>query len=254
MVSCPLPGLRSRGHAALVALLSAADEASRFRVLRRVVELCPWPNARGLLLDAFRREIDRALRQCGVEEEEQQHQQEQQQQQHQQQHQPQQQHQQQHQHHLQQQQQKQQQHLQQQQGQQRLQAAPAAPSSSSSPFASALAGDVVCEQLRRACRRGPLASLMADMDSRTGGLALARYAYKLDAVGGARGGAGGREAGAAWGRLELREPEKLQQNRLLVQVGGWVRGVQCSRFSFVDSRIGGYVDGGVLSSISVELV
>ncbi|CAN0489129.1 unnamed protein product, partial [Ectocarpus sp. 8 AP-2014] len=60
MVSCPLPGLRTRGHAALVALLGAADEASRFRVLRRLVELCPWPNARGLLLDAFRREIDRA--------------------------------------------------------------------------------------------------------------------------------------------------------------------------------------------------
>ncbi|CAM9459673.1 unnamed protein product [Ectocarpus sp. 12 AP-2014] len=188
MVSCPLPGLRTRGHAALVALLGAAAEASRFRVLRRLVELCPWPNARGLLLDALRREIDRALRQCGIEEEEQQQQQQQ---------------------------------LQQKQQQQHQQAASAAPSlSSSSPFASALAGDVVCEQLRRACRRGPLASLMADMDSRTGGLALARYAHKLDAVGGggARGGSSGRaEAGAAWGRLELREPKKLLQNRLLVQ-------------------------------------
>ncbi|CAM9406248.1 unnamed protein product [Ectocarpus sp. 13 AM-2016] len=184
MVSCPLPGLRTRGHAALVALLGAAAEASRFRVLRRLVELCPWPNARGLLLDAFRREIDRALRQCGIEEEERQ----------------------------------QQQQLQQKQQQQHQQAASAAPSlSSSSPFASALAGDVVCEQLRRACRRGPLASLMADMDSRTGGLALARYAHKLDAVGGARGGSGRAEAGAAWGRLELREPKKLLQNRLLVQ-------------------------------------
>ncbi|CAM9473937.1 unnamed protein product [Ectocarpus fasciculatus] len=174
MVSCPLPGLRARGHSALVALLSAADEASRFRVLRRLVERCPWPNARGLLLDAFRREIDRALRQVGIEDEE-------------------------------------------QQQQERRQAAPAAPSSSSSPFASSLAGDVVCEQLRKACRRGPLASLMADMDSRTGGLALARHAHSLDAVGGARGGSGGAKARAAWGRLELREPEKLLQNRLLVQ-------------------------------------
>ncbi|CAN0489143.1 unnamed protein product [Ectocarpus sp. 8 AP-2014] len=58
---------------------------------------------------------------------------------------------------------------------------------------------------------------MADMDSRTGGLALARYAHKLDAVGGAPGGSGRAEAGAAWGRLELREPKKLLQNRLLVQ-------------------------------------
>ncbi|CBJ33291.1 hypothetical protein Esi_0455_0005 [Ectocarpus siliculosus] len=115
MVSCPLPGLRTRGHAALVAILSGADEASRFRLLRRLVELCPWPN------------------------------------------------------------------------------------------------------LLRACRRGPLASLMADMDSRTGGLALARYAHKLDAVGGARADSGRAEAGAAWGRLGLREPKKLLQNRLLVQ-------------------------------------
>ncbi|CAM9810162.1 unnamed protein product, partial [Scytosiphon promiscuus] len=45
MVSCPLPSLRARGHAALSAFLGAADEACRFRVLRGLVERCPWPNA-----------------------------------------------------------------------------------------------------------------------------------------------------------------------------------------------------------------
>ncbi|CAM9146830.1 unnamed protein product [Pylaiella littoralis] len=198
MVTCPLPSLRARGHAAMSAFLGAASEAGRFRVLKRLVERCPWPNATGLLLDAFRREIDRALRPYRPcpggreEEEEQQHGQHKteekkeegrQQQQHKQQH------------------------------QQSSSEAVAAVSSSSSPFASRLAGDFVSDQLRRACRRGPPASLMVDMDSRTGGLTLARYAHALDAAGGEGGGA----AGGVGGRLKLREPQKLRENRLLVQ-------------------------------------
>ncbi|CAM9961748.1 unnamed protein product [Hapterophycus canaliculatus] len=178
MVSCPLPDLRARGHGALSAFLGAADEACRFRVLRRLVERCPWPNATGLLLDAFRREVYRALRQSWRE--------------------------------------------QQQQQRELCPAEPAAAAAEAkrgaarvsaptpSPFASVPAGDFVCEQLRRACRRGTPAALMMDMDSRTGGLTLARYAYALDVPDAGLGQAAG-------GRLKLRQPERLLQNRLLVQ-------------------------------------
>eukprot|EP00752_Nemacystus_decipiens_P002905 g2703.t1 len=190
MVSCPLPALRARGHAALSSLLGAAGEASRFRVLERLVERCPWPNATGLLLDCFRREVDRALRQHRVSPAQERG-----------------------------------------EGEQRPQemermrhglhqrsppceaaaaAAAAAVSERGSPFASALAGDFVSRQLRRACRKGPPGSLMLDMDTRTGALTLARYAHALDfdgrVVGVARGG-----------RLKLREPERLRENRRLVQ-------------------------------------
>lgn len=186
MVSCPLPSLRTRGHAAMSAFLGATSEAGRFRVLKRLIERCPWPNATGLLLDAFRREIDRALRHCRLcPGEEHRHKQRKEKEEH---------------HHQ----------------QQSCSEAVGAVSSSPSPFASPLAGDFVSEQLRRACRRGPPASLMVDMDSRTGGLTLARFALALDAAadgGGATGGVGG--------RLKLRDPEKLRENRLLVQVGGW---------------------------------
>ena len=194
MVSCPLPALRARGHAALSALLGAAGETSRFRVLERLVERCPWPNATGLLLDAFRREIDRALRQPRVKEEGGGREEEE---------------------------------------EERLYgegrkghlrdnlprrsppreaaaAAAAVVSEGGSPFASTLAGDFVSGQLRRACRKGPPASLMMDMDTRTGALMLARYAHALDFD--------GQGLGDGAGRLKLREPEKLRENRRHVQV------------------------------------
>lgn len=185
-------------------------------MLNHLINRCPWPNATGLLLDMFRREIDRALRRtkCGpssamvlvnsnttgsggggdlsrgekgtvdapV-------------------------------------------------GAEKRDWAPSSPASGRggiaievearstdvraseetrrSPFASALAGGVVCEQLRRACREAPLTSLLMDMDSRTGGLTLARYAYALDGTPG---------EGESEGRLKLREPRRLQENRQLVQV------------------------------------
>lgn len=185
VVTCPLASLRSRGHAAMESFLGAADPHSRFRVLRRLVDRCPWPNATGLLLDAFRKEIDRGLRPryrqpptavaaslesatttpsvsstavgtaAG--------------------------------------------------GSGEVNADGAV----RSPFASVQAGDFVCEQLRRACRLvvGGLqsSSLLVDMDSRTGAFALARYAHVLDRA-------------AAGGRLKLREPRRLSSNRVLVQV------------------------------------
>lgn len=233
MVSCPLPSLRARGHAAMLAFLTATGQGSRFRVIKRLIERCPWPNATGLLLDAFRREVDRALRfqpeeerasltaasrdggtdggnsggclpsptgnsvdfgEVGEREEA---------------------------------------------GPGSLSApddaadisavgvatatvtaAGAAPprsfdSKEASPFASPLAGDLVCEQLRRACRKGPPASLLMDMDSRTGGLMLARYAHALDGAGsgGSVGGTGGGRK-----RLMLHEPQRLRENQLLVEV------------------------------------
>lgn len=60
---------------------------------------------------------------------------------------------------------------------------------------------------------------MLDMDSRTGGLTLARYAHALDFAAAAGGDGGDAAAGGVGGRLKLREPEKLRENRLLVQVG-----------------------------------
>eukprot|EP00903_Cladosiphon_okamuranus_P007765 g7520.t1 len=191
MVSCPLHSLRARGHAALSALLGATGEASRFRVLERLVERCPWPNATGLLFDFFRREVDRALRQhrgkveAGEEEEER----------------------------LQ---------VDGQGGGPRDDLPQRSPTSETaatasvgvsapgrgSPFASALAGDFVSAQLRRACRGGPPASIMMDMDSRTGAITLARYALALDVD---------RQEAGAGGRLKLREPEKLRENRRLVR-------------------------------------
>ena len=232
MVSCPLPILRARGHAAMLAFLTAVGEGSRFRVLERLIKRCPWPNATGLLLDAFRREVDRALRSqpeeeqasltaasqgrgsygsnsdgclpsmtesgadsCGAGE--------------------------------------------------RKEAGPESlstlddaaemsaagvtaegspprsvdgwrvDSKEASPFASPLAGDLVCEQLRRACRKGPPASMLMDMDSRTGGLMLARYAHALDSAG---SGGNVRGTGARRGRLMLREPKRLLDNQLLVEV------------------------------------
>lgn len=231
MVSCPLPSLRTRGHAAMSAFLAAADEGSRFRALKRLIERCPWPNATGLLLDAFRREIDRALRcepaertsltaasqDCGTG------------------------------------------------GANSGGCLPSPTGNSSgsggtrghervgpgssrtpddaaelaagvaevantsagtsprqncggmetSPFASPLAGDFVCEQLRRACRKGPPASMLMDMDSRTGGLMLARYAHALDGAGG-NGRSGGMVARRE--RLMLRQPQRLRDNQLLVEV------------------------------------
>ncbi|CAM9213167.1 unnamed protein product [Laminaria digitata] len=186
MVSCPLPSLRARGHAAMSAFLTAAGEGSRFRTLKRLIERCPWPNATGLLLDAFRREVDRALRcqpeeraslaaasqDCGT-------------------------------------------------AAVKAGAAGALPPGScggmeASPFASPLAGDFVCEQLRRACRKGSPASLLMDMDSRTGGFTLARYAHALDGAGGDGGNVGGM-GGVRRERLMLREPQRLRDNQLLVE-------------------------------------
>lgn len=80
-----------------------------------------------------------------------------------------------------------------------------------SPFASAATGDFICDQLRRACRKGPPAALLIDMDSRTGGLLLARYAHALDRTGSS-------SVGGRGGRLNLRDPGKLRGNQLLVQV------------------------------------
>lgn len=177
VVTCPLTRLSARGHAAMEAFLAATDAPSRYRVLRHLVDRCPWPNATGLLLDAFRREIDKAIRSGPSQ-------------------------------------------------------PPAAVSrtqalsggmgistrvgrgqgredvSFPSLFASAMAGEFVCEQLQRACHfSGPPSSLLVDMDSRTGALALARHAHTLDrTIGG--------------GKLELREPGRLKHNRLLVQVSG----------------------------------
>lgn len=224
MVSCPLSNLRARGHAALCSFLAGTAEESRFHVLKHLINRCPWPNATGLLLDAFRREIDRALRRAkhgsssatalvsdsiagdgsggsggglsrgekgrvdsstSAEKQD---------------------------------------WVQSSRSAGRGSAAMEdegdgegeggstgvhAGEAACSPFASAPAGDVVCEQLRRACRGGPPTSLLMDMDSRTGGLTLARYAYALD---GARGDGDGE------GRLKLREPRRLQKNRQLVQV------------------------------------
>lgn len=213
MVSCPLPNLRARGHAALSSFLAGTAEESRFHVLNHLINRCPWPNATGLLLDAFRREIDRVLRRTkngsswatvlvssnttgggGLSQGEEGK-------------------------------------VDLSVGAEKLDWAPSSPSSGRgggvveveagstgvrageethrSPFASALAGDVVCEQLRRACRGAPPTSLLMDMDSRTGGLTLARYAYALD---------GTRGEGESEGRLKLREPRRLQENRQLVQV------------------------------------
>lgn len=157
MVSCPVPSLRSRGHSAMSAFLSATDAVSRFRVLKRMIERCPWPNATGLLLDTFRREMDGACRAFSW----------------------------------------------------RVASAGGSPpvDGVTSPFVSAQAGKFVREQLRKACRKSPPASLLLDMDSRTGGLMLARYAHALDRLGG--GGAG---------RLELRRPDTLHKTVLLVQV------------------------------------
>lgn len=211
MVSCSLPSLRARGHVATLAFLGAASEAGRFRVLKRLIERCPWPNATGLLLDAFRREIDRALRHrrpCPPPGEEKQQQQQHRQQEGEGEEEEDQD----------QQQRQQQQHQQSSSSSSSTAPWPSPPSSSSSSFASPLAGDFVSEQLRRACRRGPPASLMVDMDSRTGGLTLARYAHALDFDAAAAGGDG---AGGVGGRLKLREPEKLRENQLLVQVGRW---------------------------------
>ena len=232
MVSCPLPSLRARGHAAISAFLAAADEGSRFRALKRLIERCPWPNAAGLLLDAFRREVDRALRcepaerisliaapqdsgtgginsggcfpsptenssdsgeaggreqvgpgsSCTPDD-----------------------------------------------AAEMLAAGAAEVAETSagasppqncvgmeaSPFASPLAGDFVCEQLRRACRKGPPASMLMDMDSRTGGLMLARYAHALDGAGG-----NGENVGTVTRRerLMLRQPQRLRDNQRLVEV------------------------------------
>lgn len=216
MVSCPLPNLRARGHAALSSFLAGTAEESRFHVLNHLINRCPWPNATGLLLDAFRREIDRVLRRTkhgsssatelvssnttgggdggGLSQGEKGR-------------------------------------VDLSMGAEKRDWAPSPPLSGRggaaveveagstgvcageearrSPFASALAGDVVCEQLRRACRGAPPTSLLMDMDSRTGGLTLARYAYALD---------GTRGEGESEGRLKLREPRRLQENRQLVQV------------------------------------
>lgn len=225
-VSCPVASMRARGHEAMSGFLAAVGEASRFRVLKRLIDRCPWPNATGLLLDMFRKEIDRAMRRCPcrygderslpttegqtsgnddecskstknsasiVKDKE---------------------------------------HSITEGRRAELQGSSFAhPTGNTtadadgnacageretgrvkSPFASAAAGGVVCEQLQKACRGGPPASLLMDMDSRTGALTLAWYAHALnraESVGG---------NGLGDGRLKLHELEKLRKNRLLVEV------------------------------------
>lgn len=190
MVSCPVASLRSRGHAGMGAIFAATDPHSRFRLLRRMVNRCPWPNATGLLLDVFRKEMDRGLRRPGSnggvsagdgdEDGD---------------------------------------------GDGAAAAPPCAAGTGGSsapgagrawqpvddqggvsPFASPACGEFVCEQLRRACGKGPPSLLLMDMDSRTGALILGRYAHALDRTTG--------------GRLGLREGRRLGANRALVEVRG----------------------------------
>lgn len=63
------------------------------------------------------------------------------------------------------------------------------------------------EQLRKSSQKGPPASLLFDIDSHTGGLMLARYAHALDRL----------DSGGV-GRLNLRQPDTLQEIILVVQV------------------------------------